>query len=163
MIAFIAQYKIEISYIICAMLGGVMHWLKKYLNNETDVLLNQWYGRDNVAATIYTITVFIFAIVGTLAADIITTATGFWAAMYTGFVTGFAIDSGFNRDVSQLNRDMIKNKNELNQYLTPKSAQVTRIPHYGSIDYDDEVDVSVDTDEELLDRRAALRKRLQGS
>ena len=91
-------YHIQIVFIITAMMGGVMHYLKKFLKGETTVKLYEWYGKANLPATIYTIVVFFFAIVGALAADVITSQTGFWAAMYSGFVTGFAIDSGFNSD-----------------------------------------------------------------
>lgn len=83
MLELLQKYHIEIVFIVCAMLGGIMHWLKKSMNNETDAKLLEWYGRNNIAATIYTFTVFFFAIIGSLAADIINSQTGFWAAMYT--------------------------------------------------------------------------------
>jgi hypothetical protein len=113
----LSKYGIEITYILCAILGGIMHWIKKFLNKETDAQLLDWYGRNNVAASIYTFTVFFFAIVGSLAADIINSQTGFWAAMYTGFVTGFAIDSGFNRDMRDVHKDMIENKASMKDYF----------------------------------------------
>lgn len=93
-------YHIQIVFMGCAMLGGVMHYLKKYLKGETNVKLYQWYGKANSASTIYTVIVFIFTIIGALAADVVTSQTGFWAAMYSGFVTGFAIDAGFNSDAN---------------------------------------------------------------
>lgn len=172
MTALITQYHTEIAYIVCAMLGGIMHWIKKYLNKETDAKLSEWYGRNNIAATIYTLTVFFFAIVGSLAADIINSQTSFWAAMYTGFVTGFAIDSGFNRDVTDMNRDLIKTRDELNELYNKEDDDIGRsgISHRGRYQRDDDDEPATEDDEPVKpnrplsveERRAELRKKLKG-
>lgn len=91
-------YTNQAAFIICGMLGGFTHYLKKYLRKETDVGLFDWYGKANLAATLYTILIFVFTMIGALAGDIVNSQTGFWACLYTGFVTGFAIDAGFNSD-----------------------------------------------------------------
>lgn len=92
------EYTNQAAFIICGMLGGFTHYLKKYLRKETDVGLFDWYGKANIASTLYTILVFVFTMIGALAGDIVNSQTGFWACLYTGFVTGFAIDAGFNSD-----------------------------------------------------------------
>lgn len=104
----------EIVFVLTALLGGAMHYLKKYVRGETTVKIYEWYGPANAASTIYTVTVFFFAIVGALAADVINPLTGFWAAMYSGFVTGFAIDAGINSDPN-LNRSVLENKRDLDE------------------------------------------------
>ena len=91
-------YLNQAAFIICAIFGGFAHYLKKFLRKETSVGLFDWYGKANLPATLYTIIVFLFTIVGALAGDIISVSTGFWACLYIGFVTGFAIDAGFNSD-----------------------------------------------------------------
>lgn len=91
-------YANQTIFIICAMFGGFAHYLKKYLRKETSVGLFDWYGTANLASTLYTVIVFMFTMVGALAGGIVNSQTGFWACMYTGFVTGFAIDAGFNSD-----------------------------------------------------------------
>src|SRR5574343_317193 len=110
---FISHNKIQIVFIICALLGGVMHYLKKYLKGETDNKIYEWFGTSNITATIYTIIVFFFAIVGAIAANVVNEQTGFWAAMYSGFVTGFAIDAGFNGDQSNMAGDLARVKTDL--------------------------------------------------
>lgn len=94
----ILSYTNQIAFIVCGALGGFAHYLKKYLRKETDVGLFDWYGKENLAASLYTMIVFVFAMIGALAGDIITASTGFWATLYIGFATGFAIDAGFNSD-----------------------------------------------------------------
>ena len=76
------------------------------LRGETAVAMHEWFGAANLPATIYTGIVFFFVIVGALAGGIVDANTSFWAALYTGFATGFAVDAGFNSDdslTSQLN------------------------------------------------------------
>lgn len=96
----LATYYNHIGFIICALLGGVAHYLKKVIRKETDVGIHEWFGTANLPASIYTLLVFIFVVIGALAGDIVNAQTGFWAALYTGFATGFAIDSGINADDS---------------------------------------------------------------
>lgn len=182
MLQLLAKYYIEITYILCAILGGVMHWIKKFLNKETDAKLLEWYGRHNVAATIYTFTIFFFAIVGSLAADIINSQTGFWAAMYTGFVTGFAIDSGFNRDMRDVHRDLVETKTSMNDFFDKDGNRRSGSSRIGgssrggysrdvSYDRDDSDDKNTRDDGRddrtpsrnltVEERRAQLRKKLK--
>lgn len=128
MSSFISTYDTEITFIICAMFGGIMHYLKKYMKGETEAMIHEWYGKDNLAATVYTITVFFFAIIGAIAADVINEKTGFFAAMYSGFVTGFSIDAGFNGDARQMNRDLIDTKQNLTTFLGDGSKDSPSAP-----------------------------------
>jgi hypothetical protein len=91
-------YLNEASFVICSLIGGMMHYAKKYLKNETAVSMGQWFGKANWLASVYTLVMFIFVSIGALAGGIINESTSFIAVLYTGFVTGFAIDSGFNSD-----------------------------------------------------------------
>ena len=75
-----------------------MHYTKKFLRKETEVSLVQWFGPANLVATFYTLTMFIFVSIGALAGGVINDQTDFWAVLYTGFITGFAVDAGFNSD-----------------------------------------------------------------
>lgn len=129
---FISTYVTEVTFIACALLGGIMHYIKKYLNGETEAKIHEWYGRDNLAATVYTITVFFFAIIGAIAADVVNSETSFWAAMYSGFVTGFAIDAGFNGDARQMTKDLIDTKGDLNDLLKKEDKEVSAKRYPGS-------------------------------
>jgi hypothetical protein len=94
----VMSYSHEISFILCSLIGGMMHYTKKFLRKETDVSMAQWFGKSNWVATVYTIVMFIFITIGALAGGVINEKTDFWAVLYTGFVTGFAVDAGFNSD-----------------------------------------------------------------
>jgi hypothetical protein len=87
----------QLVFILCALLGGLAHWLKKAIKHETSAKFHEWFGEANTHATVYTFIVFFVVIIGCLAANIVE-ATGFWATLYIGFVTGFAIDAGCNSD-----------------------------------------------------------------
>ena len=123
--SFFQANQIQIVFIIAATMGGLMHYLKKFLKGETDKKFYEWYGKSNLAATLYTIIVFFFAIVGAIAADVVNSQTGFWAALYSGFVTGFAIDAGFNSDENpNINRILIENKTDLNTLFTKDDSSL---------------------------------------
>lgn len=111
-------YLNQAAFIICALFGGFAHYLKKYLRKETDVGLFDWYGKANLAATLYTIIIFIFTMIGALAGDIVNEHTGFWACLYTGFVTGFAIDAGFNSD-AKISDSLKEARAEARELKTP--------------------------------------------
>ena len=96
----------QLSFILCAMLGGMAHWLKKVVKHETEASFHEWFGEANLPTTIYTFIVFFFVIIGCLAANIVDEHTGFWAALYTGFATGFGVDAGFNADGKSLTADI---------------------------------------------------------
>jgi hypothetical protein len=95
---FINTYGNEASFVVAAFIGGVAHYLKKSLKGETSVEIHEWFGPSNLQASLYTFIMFFFVIAGSLAGGIIDIHTPFWAALYTGFVTGYTIDSGFNSD-----------------------------------------------------------------
>jgi hypothetical protein len=117
----ITPYTNQIAFIACGMFGGFAHYLKKYLRKETDVGLFDWYGKENLAATLYTVIVFLFAMIGALAGDIVNADMSFWATLYTGFVTGFAIDAGFNSDAKI--SDEIKGAREESRAATKKDGE----------------------------------------
>lgn len=99
-------YGTQIAFICAACMGGIAHYLKKVAKGETTATFTEWFGDKNTPATIYTLIVFFFVIVGSLAGDIINEQTGFWAALYTGFATGFAVDAGFNADGKSITNDI---------------------------------------------------------
>jgi len=92
------EYTNHIAFIICALIGGFAHYLKKFLRKETEVGLFQWFGKSNLAASLYTLIVFVFTMIGALAMGIVNSQMELFSVLYTGFVTGFAIDAGFNSD-----------------------------------------------------------------
>ena len=96
MIDYFDQNQAQIVFMICALLGGITHYLKKVLKEETSVKLYEWFGAANLTATVYTLLTFVSVITLALTTGVISSETSYWAAMYTGFVTGFAIDSSFN-------------------------------------------------------------------
>lgn len=110
-------YLNQVSFIFCACLGGIAHYFKKVAKKETTASFRGWFGKNNLPATIYTFLVFIFIIIGALAGDIINSQTGFWATLYTGFATGFAIDAGVNSDAS-LTSQLIEVKNETKELMS---------------------------------------------
>ena len=59
----------QIAFIIAAGFGGFAHYLKKYLKKETMVPFYDWFGKSNLPATLYTMIVFTFAIIGAHAGD----------------------------------------------------------------------------------------------
>lgn len=128
MLEFAQQNEIQIVFIVCALMGGVMHYLKKFLKGETETKIYEWYGKENIAATVYTVTVFFFAIIGAIAADVVNSQTGFWAAMYSGFVTGFAIDAGFNGDARNMSSDLANTKSDLNRLFTQPGVPGAKAP-----------------------------------
>jgi len=85
-------------FAVCACLGAVTHFVKKAARGETDTTLHEWFGVVNVKSTFFTLIVLLFVVIGALFGDIITPQTDFWASLYIGFVTGFAVDSAFNSD-----------------------------------------------------------------
>lgn len=98
MLTFISQNDTQIIFIISAFLGGITHYLKKYLKGETSTKIYQWFGKANLPATVYTFITFTFAVIGAITSGVIDPNTTFLSALYSGFVTGFAIDAGFNSD-----------------------------------------------------------------
>lgn len=123
----LSLYLNEASFVVSAVLGGIAHYLKKVARKETAATMGGWFGKDNLAATIYTIIVFFAAIVGALAGDIINEQTGFWATLYTGFATGFAIDAGFNADKS-LSSQLSTVKTETDQVVKKDGKPNRRKP-----------------------------------
>ena len=102
-------------FIVCAAIGGITHYLKKRIRKETDVKITQWFGKANIEATLYTGIVFIFIIIGALGTGIITGTMNLWAVMYTGFITGFAVDSGVNSDGKQITKDMVEINKDIHE------------------------------------------------
>lgn len=123
----VSNYLNEACFVVSAMLGGIAHYLKKVARKETQATMRGWFGKDNLAATLYTVIVFFAAIIGALAGDIINSQTGFWATLYTGFATGFAIDAGFNSDKSlssQINTVKLETDQTVRKDNKPKKRTV---------------------------------------
>jgi hypothetical protein len=72
----------------------------------------------------------LFAIIGAIAADVVNSQTGFWAAMYSGFVTGFAIDAGFNSDSKPSPIELTEVKTGLRDLLPPDEPKVCDHDHH---------------------------------
>jgi len=96
----------EISFIICGLIGGIAHWLKKSLRGETQAKIWEWFGPANAELTIYTLIVFVFVMIGALGSGIINNSMTIWSVFYTGFITGFAVDSGVNANAMDLTTDI---------------------------------------------------------
>lgn len=111
MAQFFIEYHNHLAFIICGLLGGITHYLKKVATGQTDATFTEWFGRKNLAATLYTLIVFIFVIIGALAGGIINDKMDIWTVLYAGFFTGFAVDSGFNSDKS-ITRQLIDIKSD---------------------------------------------------
>jgi hypothetical protein len=92
------EYLPHLTFAAASIFGGVAHYLKKILKKEIDVNASAWYRFKSTPAVLYTLIIFIFTIIGALAGDIVNAHTGILAAIYTGFVTGFAVDAGLNAD-----------------------------------------------------------------
>lgn len=118
---FINTYGNEASFVVASFIGGLAHYLKKSLKGETTVELHEWFGSSNVQATLYTFIMFFFVIAGSLAGGIIDIHTPFWAALYTGFVTGYTVDSSFNSDGST-------NLKTMGEQIASVKDQVSFIP-----------------------------------
>lgn len=133
----INEYSNEGAFIIASFIGGLTHYLKKMLRGETAVQMHEWFGSANLASTIYTGIVFFFVTVGALAGGIVDANTTFWAALYTGFATGFAVDAGFNSDgsiTSQLNTVKSETTTLFGDSQTKASPKSTNLPSFQSTD-----------------------------
>lgn len=103
----------ELIFIVCGVVGGIMHYMKKVSAGETAVTLVEWFGKSNWSASIYTLVVFTFMMVGAIAAGVVNDQTDVWAAMYAGFTTGFAVDAGFNGDMKKQNEQLVAQKSDM--------------------------------------------------
>jgi uncharacterized protein YgiB involved in biofilm formation len=95
---FLSSNTNEASYIVAAFIGGLAHFLKKSIKGETTVEIHEWFGPANLQASLYTFIMFFFVVAGSLGGGVIDSNTSFWVALYTGFLTGYTIDSSFNSD-----------------------------------------------------------------
>lgn len=98
----LSTYVNEISFIICGFLGGMAHYMKKSMKGETQAKLWQWFGPANAQLTIYTLIVFTFVMIGALASGVINSCMTIWAILYTGFITGYAVDSSVNSNTMKM-------------------------------------------------------------
>jgi hypothetical protein len=88
----------EILFIVSAIIGMVVHYVKKYVKGETTVSMYEWFGKANLPATIAAIGTLFTAIVSALASGLILPDASIWAVLYTGITTGIAVDSAANSD-----------------------------------------------------------------
>jgi hypothetical protein len=114
--AFLSAHQNEIAFVVTSLVGAVTHYLKKLMKNETSISLFDWFGKSNPTATAYTALVFTFALIGMLSSGFISSSMTIWASMYTGFATGFAIDSGFNAD-GTLTNQLTTAKSDVGNFL----------------------------------------------
>jgi len=80
-----------------SVIGMVAHYAKKWALDETTSRVHEWFGKDDLRATILTFGALGSAIIGALGAGLITPDMNMFAVIYAGLTTGFAVDSGFNR------------------------------------------------------------------
>lgn len=120
MLQFLHGYGNEVAFIICGLIGGIAHYMKKSLKGETTAKLWQWFGPANAELTIYTLIVFTFVMIGALASGIITPGMSIWAVFYTGFITGYAVDSGVNSNAMQLTNNIAEVKGDTGQLFDRK-------------------------------------------
>lgn len=145
----------EIAFIICALLGGMMHYTKKFLRKETEVSLWQWFGKANWVTTFYTVVMFIFVTIGALAGGIINEHTDFWAVLYTGFITGFAVDAGFNSD-KDITRQLIETRNDAHELFDkPDDEDMPAVPRVSRRERTDTDDFVAAVHNPQLDDRQA--------
>jgi len=95
----ISPYSNQLLFVGSALLGAVAHYIKKAGKGETSTLVHEWFGAANIEASAITLFMLFFVMIGALVGDMITAETPFWISLYIGFVTGFAVDAGFNSDV----------------------------------------------------------------
>lgn len=117
MLHFLQTYHNDLAFILCGLVGGLTHYLKKSLKGETTAKLWQWFGPANAESTIYTLIVFTFVMIGALASGIITPGMTIWAVFYSGFITGYAVDSGVNSNPMQLTSDINQVKTDADNLL----------------------------------------------
>lgn len=104
----------EIIFFLSGIFGMITHYFKKSMKKETESMFSEWFGKKNIKATITTFGMFFMAMVGALGAGVITPEMNIYAIMYSGFATGFAIDSGFNSDMTKTIVDTKKQIQDLN-------------------------------------------------
>lgn len=80
-----------------SVVGMVAHYAKKWAMDETTSKVHEWFGKDDLRATILTFGALGSAIIGALGSGLITPDMNIFAVVYAGLTTGFAVDSGFNR------------------------------------------------------------------
>lgn len=97
----------EILFAVTVIIGMIAHYGKKYYKAETTVTAKEWFGSSNLPGSIASIGTAIAVIVTALSNGVITESMTVWSVIYTGFVTGFAVDSSTNKDQDSVNRGTI--------------------------------------------------------
>lgn len=82
-----------LGFILAACVGAIAHWLKVYKYGQTTLHVWDWFGPQNWASTLYSFIAFIAALIGGVATGVVNEQMSIWAAIYSGFTTGFAVDS----------------------------------------------------------------------
>lgn len=86
----------DLLFVIGGLFGMLTHYLKKYVAGEVTVSPIEYFGKNNWAASVLTIIAFFIAMFGALASGV-PKEMNFYLLIYMSFVTGYTVDSGFNR------------------------------------------------------------------
>ena len=114
MSALLIAHSNEILFAVATIVGLVSHYIKKRLKNETAVPIHEWFGSSNWPGSLTSIGTTIAIIVTALANGVIVEGMTFWSVIYTGFLTGYAIDSSTNTDQASVDRSMVIKEEKLN-------------------------------------------------
>lgn len=99
---------LEFVFALAVFVGALAHYLKKYVKGETTVQIYEWFGKKNLPGTLLSFITIVFAIIAALGFGLIVPGMSIYAVMYTGFLTGYSIDSSVNSDGILSVRDSIK-------------------------------------------------------
>lgn len=88
----------DLVFVGSGLAGMVGHYVKKWAKSETDASLKEWFGKDNVNASMMAFGAFGTAVIAALGSGLITPDMNVFAVVYAGLTTGWAVDSGFNKD-----------------------------------------------------------------
>lgn len=87
----------QVVFVGSSVVGMLAHYVKKWAFDETSSKVHEWFGKDNLRATIITFSALATAICGALGSGAVTPDMNLFGVIYAGLTTGFAVDSGFNK------------------------------------------------------------------
>lgn len=106
----------EIIFAVATFVGALAHYLKKYTKGETTVPIHEWFGKKNIAGTLLSIITIVVTIIAALGFGLIVPGMNIYVIMYTGFLTGYSIDSSLNSDgISNINNVISSTKSKTEQ------------------------------------------------
>lgn len=86
----------DLIFIIGGLFGMLTHYLKKRVSGAISISPLEYFGKNNWAASLLTLIAFFIAMFGALASGV-PKEMNFYLLIYLSFVTGYTVDSGFNR------------------------------------------------------------------